>query len=82
MIPAVDYDRLVATVFDLGIFAELAEDIVHDKLSSRQSIDGQEVVIISPQVADRLHLLARQIARTVREALADVDRATVVEVSR
>ncbi len=82
MIPAGTYDLLFAKMVDINILAELAEDIVHDALSSRQSIDGQQVVIVSPQVADRLHLLAREIARTTREALADVDRVTVVEASR
>jgi len=82
MIPVVTYDRLVAKMVDLNILAELAEDLVHDKLSSRHHLDGEAVVIVSPQTADRLHLLAREIARTTREALVDVDRVTVVEASR
>ena len=82
MIPTVTHDRLVASMFDVNILAELAEDIAHDKLSSRRIVDGQDVVIVSPQVADRLHLLAREIARFTREALADLDRVTVVEASR
>lgn len=82
MIPAAIHDRLVASMYDVNILAELAEDIVHDKLSSRQSVEGQDVVIVSPQTADRLHLLAREIARITRDALADVDRVTVVEASR